>query len=212
MHFAYFCVRASEFGWVRVDTHTFLFLFFFWDFGWEKHVDTQLSVKKRPPRTRPPSIPPPACVPRWRRIWSPAATALASHALVSRRGSATEEMLGVSFTTAASQRMTTAPVPRHSLYCVHSLAPRDASLAARCSRARVVRGDNTFLCAMLLHPCQTRGYDGLVDVTTVEGTSLRHALSTLLESHTGLGGRLAQRVVTWADGTEHSEQLFDTPA
>ena len=142
-----------------------------------------------------PSIPPPACVsPRWRRIWSPPRPRSRLSCSCQSPGSATEEMLGVSFTTAASQRrMTTAPVPR-APHCTVCTRWRRAMrlLAARCSRARVVEKVTTrSLRAMLLHPCARLGAMMVSWTSRLwKGTSLRHVLSTLLESHTGLGGTI----------------------
>jgi hypothetical protein len=98
-----------------------------------------------------------------------------------------------------------------SLYCIYSLAPHDDSPG---SPRRPSAGlGNTFPTRdAAASMCVTRGYDGLVDVTTAERNKLAAKIVDSLGVPHWLGGDDSPNgVVTWADGSEHSEQQFDTP-
>eukprot|EP00946_MAST-07B_sp_MAST-7B-sp1_P001925 g1925.t1 len=145
-----------------------------------------------------------------------AATALASLMLLSVAGERHGGNAGgfVYHGCITEENDNSASATRPSLYCVHSLAPRDASPGSPLLPSAGSReGDNTFPSRdAAASMCQTRGYDGLVDVTTVERNKLAARIVDSLGVPHWLGGDdWPNGVVTWADGTEHSEQLFDTP-
>ena len=98
-----------------------------------------------------------------------------------------------------------------SLFCVHSLAPRDHTPGS--PRHPNAGPTNTFPSRdAAATECMTRGYDGLLDVTTVERNKLAAQIVDSLGVPHWLGGDDSPNgVVTWSDRTEHSEQLFVTP-
>lgn len=95
-----------------------------------------------------------------------------------------------------------------ALFCMFSLAPLDGP-----GSPSSPHGNGTFLSRdASAMECVARGYDGLVDIKNKERNNLARRIVDALGVPHWLGGDdMPNGVVTWSDGTEHSEQRFDTP-